>query len=67
MLAEYMGLPSMLAVIPGVLLALLIHWDPTHSLWTRPAPRRKVRSINEVAAELDGQAVGTGAEQRTVR
>ena len=69
MLAEFMALPSMLAVIPGVLIALLIHWDPTHTLWTRPvaAPRRVVRSINEVAAELDGQAVGIGAEQPTVR
>ena len=48
-----MGLPSLLAFVPGVLIAGLVRWDPAGMLWTRQTTTRRVRPINEVADELD--------------
>ncbi len=56
-----MGLPSLLAFVPGVLIAGLVRWDPTGLLWTRPAAQRRVRPINELADELDRQAAAPPA------
>jgi hypothetical protein len=67
MIGSFAGWPPMVAVIPGVVLGLLVHWDPTHVLWTRPQPKRRVMPINEFAAELDEQAAGSVVEQQTVR
>lgn len=67
MIASFTGMPPMIAVIPGVALGLLVHWDPTHSLWTRPQPQRRVTPINEFAAKLDEKGAGTATEQQTVR
>ena len=53
LLVGIMGLPSLLAFVPGLLMAGLVRWDPTGTLWTRQAPARRVRPINELAAELD--------------
>lgn len=56
LLAVLMGLPSVLALVPGILIAGLVRWDPTGLLWARSATRRRVRPISEVADELDRQA-----------
>ncbi len=48
------GSTNMLALVPGVVLAALVYWDPLHLLWSRSDRRsRRVRPINEVADELD--------------
>jgi hypothetical protein len=55
--AGIMGMPSMLAFVPALLLAGLVRWDPTGVLWTRQVTTtRRVRPINEVAEELDRKA-----------
>lgn len=56
LLVGLMGMPSIVAFVPGILLAGLVWWDPTHALWSRPATVRRVRPINEVAAELDARS-----------
>lgn len=56
LLVGIMGLPSLLAFVPGVLIAGLVRWDPTGVLWTRPATARRVRPINEFAEELERRA-----------
>ena len=67
MIASFAGWPPMLAVVPGVVLGLLVHWDPTHALWARQQPKRRVTPINTFAAELDEHAAGAASEQQTVR
>lgn len=53
----FVGPMDMLGLAPGVALAAFVYWDPLHLLWTRSnAQARRVRPINEVADELDGQA-----------
>ena len=51
------GPTEMLALVPGIVLAGLVYWDPLHVLWS-PSHRdaRRVRPINEVADELDRRA-----------
>jgi hypothetical protein len=50
-------LPSLGALLPAIFAGGLVRWDPFHVLWTRrPADRRRVRPIDEVAGELDRQA-----------
>lgn len=61
LLVGIMGLPSVLAFVPGVLIAGLVRWDPAGWLWTRPATQRRVRPINELADELDRQAAAPRA------
>ncbi len=51
-----MELPSLLAFVPGVLMAGLVRWDPAGLLWTRREPARRVTPINEFANELDRRA-----------
>ena len=47
------GLPSELGMVVGAVVAALIDWDPKGWIWAKQAPARRVRPINEVAAELD--------------
>lgn len=57
LLVGLMSLPYILAFVPGVALAGLVRWDPTHALWSgSTAGTRRVRPINELADELDGDA-----------
>lgn len=54
-----LGISSVAAFLPGVLLAALVLWDPTGALGSRRrvargrTTRRVVRPINEVAEELE--------------
>ena len=56
-----MGLPSSLALVGGIATAMAVWFDPTGRIWGR-APQRRVRPIEEVAAELDQRARGAGVE-----
>jgi hypothetical protein len=51
----YMALPSYLALLGGLAAAVLVRWEPSGRLWATQ-PQRRVRPIEEVAAELDGHA-----------
>ena len=53
LLAAFTGLPSILALALGLSFAAIVRWDPTGLLWSRSATGRRIRPINEVAAELD--------------
>ena len=61
------GMPSSLGIGVGIVIAGLVWWDPAGWIWARPATQRRVRPINEVAAELDraAQAPGADAERAT--
>ena len=48
-----LGMAPVAAFLPGVLLAALVLWDPTGALGGRRHAVRRVRPINEVAAELE--------------
>ena len=47
------GMPSELGMIVGAVVAALIDWDPKGWIWAKQPPKRRIRPINEVAAELD--------------
>ena len=51
----FMGMPSSWALLGGLAAAALVRWDPSGRLWGTQAQRR-VRPIEDVAAELDAQA-----------
>jgi hypothetical protein len=55
-------MPSDLGIVVGVVLAGLIRWDPAGWIWAKPAPTRRIRSINDVAAELDRAATAPVAD-----
>jgi hypothetical protein len=62
------GLPADLGAVVGAVLAGLIRWDPAGWIWFRPTTRRRIRPINEVAAELDRNAgAGVAEPKRVVR
>ena len=61
LLVGYMGLPTSWALAGGLLTAAAVRWDPTGILWNRPAATRRVRPIEDLAAELSGQGAGSGA------
>ena len=56
------GLPGDLGAVVGAVVAGLVRWDPAGWIWTRPVAKRRVRPINEVAAELDRNS-GAGAAE----
>ncbi len=61
----FFALPTVLALLGGLAAAALVRWDPSGRLWGAQAQRR-VRPIEDVAAELDGQGAGApsaGAER----
>ena len=59
------GMPGDLGIVVGVVVAGLVRWDPAGWIWAKPAPKRRIRPINDVAAELDraAQAPNTEAER----
>src|SRR5919107_1522003 len=59
----FLALPSALAMLGGLAAAALVRWEPSGRLWGVQATRR-VRPIEEVAAELDAQ---TGASASAAR
>lgn len=66
-LVAVLGLPSPLALLGGVVAGAILWFDPWHWLWARDGAGRRVRPIEEVAAELQAQAnVGAteGVEHR---
>jgi hypothetical protein len=55
--AGLLDLPSIVGVVPGIVLAIIVRWDPTHVLWSDANARnRTVRPINDLAGELDRDA-----------
>jgi len=58
--AGLLGAPSVLGFVPGIILAVLVRWDPTHLIWpAAESGARRVRPMKELADELD-----KGASQR---
>ena len=57
-----LALPSSLALVGGIATAMIVWFDPTGRLWGQAKPTRRVRPIEEVAAELDSQAGIRGRE-----
>ena len=56
------GMPADLGIVVGAVVAGLVRWDPAGWIWAKPAPKRRVRPINDVAAELE-QNAGTPAAE----
>jgi hypothetical protein len=65
---EMAGLPSDLGAVVGAVVAGAVHWDPAGWIWARPVAKRRIRPINEVAAELDRKSgAGAGEAERVAR
>jgi hypothetical protein len=60
------GMPADLGIAVGVVVAGLIRWDPAGWIWAKPATTRRVRPINDVAAELDRTTGAPSAEAERV-
>ena len=58
------GMPTLLAFVPGILLAGWVRWDSRSVLWTRTVTGQRVVPINQFAAALDRQAEGSGTVAR---
>ena len=57
------GLPAPLGLIPGIVIAGLIAWDPRGAIWSKPrTDNRVVRPINAFAADLERQAQRAASE-----
>ena len=56
------GMPADLGIVVGAVLAGLVRWDPAGWIWAKPAPQRRIRPINDVAAELERHAGAPAAE-----
>jgi hypothetical protein len=56
----FLALPTWLALLGGLAAAALVRWEPSGRLWGTQAQRR-VRPIEEVAAELDAQAASASS------
>lgn len=63
LLVGIVGLPWVLAFVPGVVMAVVVRWDPTGLFWSRSATARRSRPINEFAAKLD-KRVDSGMDKR---
>jgi hypothetical protein len=50
-----LALPTVLAFVPGIVMGLVVAWDARRTTWTRSLVQRRIRPINEFAAELDRQ------------
>jgi len=68
LIVSLVGLPTPLGLLPGILIAALVAWDPRGAIWSRPRPdKRVVRPINDFAAELDKDASRAAAESDRIR
>jgi hypothetical protein len=65
LLVGVMDLPSSWGLLGGLVTAAVVRWDPTGHLWNRPVAARRLRPIEQVAAELDGHRAVTGAGARS--
>ena len=69
MFVGYGELPIALTLLPGIVLAVLVRWDPTGQIWSRSVTGKRtvrtIRPINEVAAELDAKNAGAGTPLRS--
>ena len=68
LVVSLMGLPSPLGLLPGILIAALVAWDPRGAIWSRPrTDKRVVRPINAFAADLERQAQRAASESDSAR
>ena len=56
LLVGLLALPTFLAFAPGIVMAVVVRWDPTGIFWARSKDKRRTRPINEFAAELEQRA-----------
>ena len=56
LLVGLFDLPTLLAFVPGIVMAVVVRWDPTGIFWSRSGTGRRIRPINEFAASLDKRA-----------
>ncbi len=55
--AGLLDLPSVVGIVPGIVLAIVVRWDPTHVLWSdAKAGARTVRPMDDLAGELERDA-----------
>jgi hypothetical protein len=61
--------PAALALVPAITIAMLVHLDPAGWFWPAKVGERRIRPIEELAAELDRnhQGAGVAVEQRSSR
>ena len=65
-----MNAPGALALVPALAIAMLIHIDPMGAIWPAdPSRGRRIRPIEEFAAELDrkNEGAGVAVEERRAR
>lgn len=62
LVAGLFGLPSAVALVGAIAAGMIVWFDPSGRLWSRQAPVRRIRPIEEVAAELEARASGVPAE-----
>ncbi|MBI2780265.1 MAG: hypothetical protein HYX55_00525 [Chloroflexi bacterium] len=48
-----MDMPWVLGFAPGIVMVLLVRWDPTGLFWSRSGTGRKIVPINAYAEKLD--------------
>lgn len=48
-----MDLPWFLGFTPGIVMAVVVRWDPTGLFWSRSGTARKIVPINAYAEKLD--------------
>jgi len=56
------GMPSDLGIVVGAVVGGLVRWDPAGWIWAKPAQQRRIRPINDVAAEFERNAGAPVAE-----
>jgi hypothetical protein len=64
-----MGLPAILAFVPGITLAVLIRLEIAKPMWSHSGNGGRIVPINQFAAELDKRAeqrAGVGADTRRI-
>ena len=62
-----LALPAVLALLPGVILAILVRVDPGGFMWSRTGTGRRIVPINQFAAELDRKSDKWAAEANRKR
>lgn len=67
LLVGLLGAPDLLAFVPGIVMAVVVQWDPKGLFWTRSGTGRRIRPINEFAAELDKKAAARSAAEGETR
>jgi hypothetical protein len=60
----FLALPTPWALFGGLAAAALVRWEPSGQLWGSQ-PARRVRPIEEVAAELESQNSTSPAGERS--